>query len=63
MTVLVNTCFSRQPKRKERGTFRWRSVLKLYTCFLYAAPFLSSYHTTGRCGLESSLYQNFLSCL
>lgn len=41
MSVLVNTCFSRQPKRKERGTFRRCGVLKLYTCLLYVAPFLS----------------------
>ena len=30
MTTLVNTCFSRQSKRKERGTFRRCGVLKLY---------------------------------
>jgi len=41
MTILVNTCFSCQPKRKERGTFRRCGVLKLYTCLLYVAPFPS----------------------
>jgi hypothetical protein len=41
MTVLVNTGFARQSKRKERDTFRRCGVLKLYTCLLYVAHFLS----------------------
>jgi len=59
MTALVNTCFSCQPKRKERGTFRRCGVLKLHTFVIWHL----SYHTTGQCGPESFFPQTFLSCL